>query len=245
MNGLVSFHISVRVVSGQLDFEKLQLQPAAAAPRGAGCFGVSSATNPSDVDPPPAMGAAPLPLLLLAAAPSAAAASSFRQTRFVIGGGPDPPPTNASYSNLHGASCSFVHADTNEVTSLAGAQAMAGLCAANNLSCALPLLAAKTVSAPTDNVWGFFVHDEPRAKDFPGLAQTVSSIRASHPGALSFVNLLGAINASEMAPGFAKQLYGVDTFEEYVDSFIATVKPDVLSYDCCALYPLGPLPPAC
>ena len=35
------------------------------------------------------------------------------------------------------------------------------------------------------------------------------------------------------------------SFEEYVDSFIATVKPDVLSYDCCALHPLGPLPPAC
>ncbi len=58
----------------------------------------------------------------------------------VIGGGPDPPPTNVSYSNLNAVGVTFVHADTNEVTSVAGAKQMAALCRANNLSCALPLL---------------------------------------------------------------------------------------------------------
>ena len=31
-------------------------------------------------------------------------------------------------------------------------------------------------------------------------------------------------------------LYGFATYEEYVDTFIATVKPDILSYDCYPEY---------
>ena len=180
-----------------------------------------------------------LPLGLLLCAQSAGAA--FRQTRFVIGGGPDPPPTNVSYSNLNAVGVTFVHADTNEVTSVAGAKQMAALCRANNLSCALPLLAANTVAPDRDSVWGYFLHDEPNARDFPGLAKAVAAVRSQHPDALSFINLLGTYDtATAAARNFsaaeAKALYGVATFEEYVDSFIATVKPDILSYDCYPEY---------
>jgi hypothetical protein len=82
-------------------------------------------------------------------------------------------------------------------------------------------------------VWGYFLHDEPRAKDFPALARAVAAVRSQHPDALSFINLLGTANFSAAE---AKALYGVPTYEEYVDSFIATVKPDILSYDCYPEY---------
>ena len=167
-----------------------------------------------------------LHMSLCLAAVAAARAAGFRQTRFVIGGGPDPPPTNTSYSSLNAAGVTFLHADSNEVTSVAGAQRMAKLCATNGLSCALPLVANKAVTPDGSSVWGFFVKDEPRAKDFPGLAKDVAEIRALHPSALSFINLLGTKNFTAAE---AKALYGVDTFSEYVDSFIATVKPDILS----------------
>jgi len=165
----------------------------------------------------------------VAAASSVVASSSgFVQTRFVIGGGPDPPCTQTSYANVRAVGCSFLHADSNEVHSVAGAQQMAKLCAANNLTCALPLVAIKEV-APDANVWGYFLHDEPRFKDFEGIAKSVASVRALRPTALSFVNLLGYGNFTGQEN---KNLYGTDTYDEYVDAFISTVKPDILSYDC-------------
>jgi hypothetical protein len=165
----------------------------------------------------------------VAAASSAQASSSgFVQTRFVIGGGPDPPCTQTSYANVRAVGFSCLHADSNEVHSVAGAQQMVKLCAANNLTCALPLVAIKEV-APDANVWGYFLHDEPRFKDFEGIAKSVASVRALRPTALSFVNLLGYGNLS--SPTAYKNLYGTDTYDEYVDGFISTVKPDILSYD--------------
>ena len=135
----------------------------------------------------------------VAAASSVEASSSgFVQTRFVIGGGPDPPCTQTSYANVRAVGCTFLHADSNAVTSAAGAQQMATLCAANNLTCALPLVAIKAV-APGANVWGYFLHDEPRAKDFAGIAKQVAEVRALRPTALSFVNLLGFANLSSPA----------------------------------------------
>ena len=165
----------------------------------------------------------------VAAASSVEASSSgFVQTRFVIGGGPDPPCTQTSYANVRAVGCTFLHADSNEVTNVASAQQMAKLCAANNLTCALPLVAIKEV-APDASVWGYFLHDEPRFKDFEGIAKSVASVRALRPTALSFVNLLGYGNFTGQEN---KNLYGTDTYDEYVDAFISTVKPDILSYDC-------------
>jgi hypothetical protein len=77
---------------------------------------------------------------------------AFHQSRFVIGGGPDPPPTNVSYSNLHAAGVTFVHADTNEVSGVAGAKQMAALCAANNLSCAPGLITQGVHRTPSHPV---------------------------------------------------------------------------------------------
>jgi hypothetical protein len=153
----------------------------------------------------------------LAAASSVQASSSgFVQTRFVIGGGPDPPCTQTSYANVRAVGCSFLHADSDEVHSVAGAQQMAKLCAANNLTCALPLVAIKEV-APDANVWGYFLHDEPRFKDFEGIAKSVAGVRAMHPTALSFVNLLAYANFS--SPTEYRHLYGTDTCESGVSVF--------------------------
>ena len=110
---------------------------------------------------------------------------------------------------------------------------MAALCAANNLSCALPLVALDTVPPNGHSVWGYFVRDEPKGADFPGLASRVASIRKAHPTALSFINLLGYVNMTEERN---VGLYGFKTYEEYVDTFISTVKPDILSYDCYPEY---------
>ena len=127
----------------------------------------------------------------VAAASSVEASSSgFVQTRFVIGGGPDPPCTQTSYANVRAVGCTFLHADSNAVTSAAGAQQMAQLCAANNLTCVLPLAGLKAV-APGANVWGYFLRDEPQTKDFAGIARQVAEVRALRPTALSFANLLG------------------------------------------------------
>jgi len=134
-----------------------------------------------------------------AAATATAGGGGWRQSQFVVGGGPDPPPTASSYNNLAGAGVTFVHADTDEVTSVAAAKTMALLCAANNLSCALPLVAAGTIPPNGRSVWGYFVRDEPKGRDFPGLASQVAGIRKTHPTALSFINLLGYANMSAEA----------------------------------------------
>ena len=153
----------------------------------------------------------------------------FEQTRFVIGGGPDPPPTNDSYSNLNNAGVNFLHADSNEISTAGQAQLMASLCSANNLSCVVPFSAHKAVG--TDSaVWGYFLRDEPKAPEWPELAARVQQVRQLRPGALAFINLLGYVNETEN-PSLAKELYGLDTWGEYVDTYLATVKPDVLSYD--------------
>jgi hypothetical protein len=155
--------------------------------------------------------------------------SMFEQHRFVIGGGPDPPPTNQSYSNLRNAGVTFLHADSNEVTTSAQAALMASLCEVNNLSCVVPFGTYKHVPT-SDAVWGYFLKDEPRVADFSTLAAEVTQVRQLRPDALSFINLLGYVNDT-LYPTKAKQLYGVDTWEQYVDMFLSTVKPDVLSYD--------------
>ena len=39
---------------------------------------------------------------------------------------------------------------------------------------ALPLVAAGHLSPNGQSVWGYFVHDEPKGRDFPGLASSNS-----------------------------------------------------------------------
>ena len=72
-------------------------------------------------------------------------------------------------------------------------------------------------------VWGYRIHDEPYAKDFPWLRDIVAEIREARPGRLSYINLF---------PNYAsEQMLGTKTYDEHVRKFVDEVDVDVLSMD--------------
>ncbi len=80
----------------------------------------------------------------------------------------------------------------------------------------------------SDAIMGYYIVDEPGAPAFPLLAKTVAAVRKYAPGKLSYINLF---------PGYAtigapdKSQLGTASFTEYLERFVAEVKPDILSYD--------------
>ncbi len=82
---------------------------------------------------------------------------------------------------------------------------------------------------------GWSVFDEPRADAFPGLAKMNRTFGERAPGKLRFFNLL---------PNYATpEQWGTSSYQEYLDRFLTTVKPDVLCYDHYALMKDGTLRP--
>jgi len=75
---------------------------------------------------------------------------------------------------------------------------------------------------------GYFVIDEPVVKDFADVAAVVGALRAADPTRLAYVNLL-----PDYIPPDA---LGAPTYRDYVDQFVSTVHPQLLSYD---YYPFG------
>lgn len=75
---------------------------------------------------------------------------------------------------------------------------------------------------------GYFVLDEPPAPQFPAVAAVVAALRAADPDHLAYVNLLPDYIPAEHL--------GAPSYEAYVEEFIATVQPRLLSYD---YYPFG------
>jgi len=75
---------------------------------------------------------------------------------------------------------------------------------------------------------GYVVADEPPAPDFDAVAAVVAALRTADPGRLAYVNLL-----PDYIPA---RLLGTPSYEDYVEQFIATVHPQLLSYD---YYPFG------
>lgn len=77
-------------------------------------------------------------------------------------------------------------------------------------------------------VIGYFIVDEPGAESFPALAKAVAAVKKYAPGKLAYINLfpeyatLGAPNLSQL---------GANSYEEYLERFIAEVKPQLISYD--------------
>ena len=83
------------------------------------------------------------------------------------------------------------------------------------------LAAAKLPQSPA--VWGYTIRDEPSAKDFAALGQTVAEIRKARPGRLAYINLF---------PNYANQRQlGTKTYDEHVSRFVKEVDVDVLSMD--------------
>ena len=104
-------------------------------------------------------------------------------------------------------------ADTRMVTSLDAADARGKLDAIVNDYSAHPAL------------YGYFVVDEPAAGAFKGLADVVAYLREKDPKHAGFINLFPTYG-----PPFEPQ-HGTATYEQYVDRFVDTVRPRVLSYD--------------
>ncbi len=92
-------------------------------------------------------------------------------------------------------------------------------------------LVARTAKHPA--VFGYYLRDEPSAGAYPGLGRWADAYRKAAPEALAYINLL---------PNYASagQL-GVPTYEEYLESFVKTVKPKFISYDHYALMDDGSL----
>jgi hypothetical protein len=77
-------------------------------------------------------------------------------------------------------------------------------------------------------VKGFFIMDEPGVEDFPALAKAVAAVKKHAPGKLAYINLypdyatLGAPDRSQL---------GTSNYTEYLERFVAEVRPQVISYD--------------
>jgi len=84
-------------------------------------------------------------------------------------------------------------------------------------------------SGDSASVIGYFIRDEPGAREFPELAKAVAAVKKYAPGKLAYINLLpGYATLGEKNPN--SQL-GTDTFGEYLERFVKEVKPQLLSYD--------------
>ncbi|HTL30322.1 MAG TPA: hypothetical protein VL282_13910 [Tepidisphaeraceae bacterium] len=85
-----------------------------------------------------------------------------------------------------------------------------------------------TQSHDSNAVIGYFIFDEPGTESFPALAKAVAAVKKYAPGKLAYINLfpeyatLGAPNISQL---------GTKSYEEYLERFIAEVKPELISYD--------------
>ena len=80
----------------------------------------------------------------------------------------------------------------------------------------------------SDTVLGYFITDEPGTQKFPALAAAVAAVKKYAPGKLAYINLF---------PGYAtignpdESQLGAASFTEYLEKFVADVKPEILSYD--------------
>ncbi len=77
-------------------------------------------------------------------------------------------------------------------------------------------------------VFGYFITDEPGVGEFPKLARVVEAVKKHAPGKLAYINLfpdyatLGAPDRSQL---------GTESYTEYLERFVAEVRPQVISYD--------------
>jgi hypothetical protein len=82
-------------------------------------------------------------------------------------------------------------------------------------------------------VYGYQLRDEPTAGFFPGLATVSDVVKEAHPGAWPYINLFpNYANAGQL---------GAPDYQTYLEQFVATCRPPVLSYDHYALLEGGGL----
>jgi hypothetical protein len=76
---------------------------------------------------------------------------------------------------------------------------------------------------------GYFVTDEPGANAFAGLAEVVRELKKLDGEHIAFINLLPSYATSDLN-ATPSQLQ-TDTYDRYLDRYVQTVRPDVLSWD--------------
>ncbi|MDQ6632503.1 MAG: hypothetical protein M3Y82_12245 [Verrucomicrobiota bacterium] len=82
-------------------------------------------------------------------------------------------------------------------------------------------------------VYGYYLRDEPTSSFFPGLAKVSSILHELAPDKWAYINLFpNYANASQL---------GAASYTDYLEKFIATCQPTVLSYDHYALMDDGSL----
>jgi hypothetical protein len=77
-------------------------------------------------------------------------------------------------------------------------------------------------------IMGYFITDEPGIEEFPALEKAVAAVKKFAPGKLAYINLypdyatLGAPDHSQL---------GTSNYTDYLERFVAEVKPRAVSYD--------------
>ncbi len=79
------------------------------------------------------------------------------------------------------------------------------------------------------SLMGYFITDEPGAKQFGELAKVVAELRKLDPKHAAFINLFPNY-ASADRDATPSQLNAA-TYDEYLETYLKTVQPDILSYD--------------
>ena len=147
----------------------------------------------------------------------------FVQDRFAIGFLFNPPAEDSYYADVAAAHFTMwlgVHgAQTPERV-----QRQIELCEKYDLKAIVATAGLPPAQLPESPVvWGYYIRDEPNARDFPELRKTVDEIRKARPGRLAYINLF---------PNYAsEQQLGTKTYEEHVRRFVEEVGVDVLSMD--------------
>ena len=203
--------------------------------------------------PPPRLSGCAAALLLLgptAAAAPGAAAGGWTQDRFVISMCNDPivAPDQLAfrYSEMAEANFTLVsstawlsigahwdvvtrmeHAQTSLRAAEAAGLALMGEVMTPGYDNATDDIHANSslLSSNSSALWGWLLADEPSPRSqFYALRRARAQIDAHRPGKLVFVNLLPNY-------AFPRPQLGWDTYEEYLDFFIAEYKPQVLCFD--------------
>lgn len=79
------------------------------------------------------------------------------------------------------------------------------------------------------SLYSYFIVDEPNADQFSGLGKLVAYLRKKDPTHLAYINLFPTYASPEKQLGTHGDT--VTSYQEYLDQFLETVKPQLLSYD--------------
>jgi hypothetical protein len=125
----------------------------------------------------------------------------------------------------------FVRPDQLELVERAGMRALVGRL--GDLSVNWRELSDKAIvdhvkelvaeAGESDALIGYLIADEPSAADFPALGKAVAAVKELAPGKLAYINLF---------PNYStRSQLGTATYTEYLERYVAYVKPQFLSYD--------------